>query len=74
VVDWANAAPEVSNEAAIKETARRLFIVSSSELMMRLNHWKRERFQFQCGSKKSRAEISTRFQSQGSSSPGRIES
>jgi hypothetical protein len=72
-VDWANAALEESNEAAIRETARRLFIVSSSELMMHLNHWKREMFRFQCGSKKSRAEISARFQSQGSSSPKRIE-
>jgi hypothetical protein len=63
VVDWANAALEVSNEAAISETTKRLFITSSSELTMRLNHWTPERFQFQCGSKKSRAEISARFQS-----------
>jgi hypothetical protein len=31
VVDWAKAAPDVSNEAAISEMARRFCIVSSSE-------------------------------------------
>jgi hypothetical protein len=34
-VDWANAALEVSSDAAISETAKRLVIMSSSELTMR---------------------------------------
>jgi hypothetical protein len=53
VVDWAKAAPGTSSAAAISETAKRLFIAPSSELTMRLNHWQRERFQFQCGAKRA---------------------
>jgi hypothetical protein len=38
VVDWANAAPGASSDAATIETARRLVIVSSMKLTMRFNN------------------------------------